>query len=84
MKYRTQRAMRLGTWKYLRIEDHEYLFDLSADERERASRAVDEPQRLADMRATYRAWEQQMPGIPPDADFDLVTSESDMPGAHLR
>ena len=84
MKYRTQQSLRLGHWKYLRIEGHEYLFDLSADERERANRAVDEPQRVADMRATYRAWEQQMPGIPPDADFDLVTTESDMPGAHLR
>ena len=84
MKYRTQQAMRLGNWKYLRIGDHEYLFDLSVDERERANRAVDEPERLADMRDIYRAWERQMPGIPPDAEFDLVTSESDMPGAHLR
>ena len=84
MKYRSQKAMRLGAWKYLRIQDHEYLFDLSKDERERASRAVAEPQRMETMRAAYQAWEATMPNIPDDADYDLVTSEEDMPGAHLH
>ena len=84
MKYRDQHAMREGAWKYLRIESLEYLFDLSADERERANRAVHEPARLAAMREAYAAWYASLPAVPPDADYDLVVSESDMPGAHLR
>ncbi|MGO4395849.1 sulfatase/phosphatase domain-containing protein [Variovorax sp. M-6] len=84
MKYRAQEAVRVGTWKYLRIEDNEYLFDLADDERERANRAVDEPARLDAMRSAYRKWVSTVPAIPEDADYDLVTSERDMPGAHLR
>jgi arylsulfatase A-like enzyme len=84
MKYRNQHAMRAGSWKYLCIEGREYLFNLAEDERERANRVVDEPGRLADLRARYRLWYEGMPAIPEDADFDLVVSERDMPGAHLR
>lgn len=84
MKYRDQHAVREGAWKYLRIEGLEYLFDLSADERERANRAAHEPDRLARLRAAYEAWHAGMPPIPPDADHDLVVTERDMPGAHLR
>ena len=84
MKYRAQEAMRIGSWKYLRIEDNEYLFDLADDERERANRAVDEPARLEAMRSAYRKWLSTVPAIPEDADYDLVTGERDMPGAHLR
>jgi arylsulfatase A-like enzyme len=84
MKYRDQHAMREGNWKYLRIEGLEYLFDLTADERERANRAAFEPERLAAMRNAYEEWYASMPPVPPDADYDLVVSEHDMPGAHLR
>ena len=45
MSHRQQRALRDGDWKYLSVDGHEYLFDLSADERERANRAGDEPAR---------------------------------------
>ena len=37
MNHRGQRALRDGDWKYLRVDGHDYLFDLSADERERAN-----------------------------------------------
>lgn len=84
MKYRDQHAMRQGAWKYLRIEGLEYLFDLSRDERERANRAVDEPARLSQMRQAYADWYASLPAVPPDADYDLVVTERDMPGAHLR
>ena len=83
MKYRDQAAMREGPWKYLRIGPHEYLFDLSRDERERANRAAREPDRLAAMRSAFARWEATMPPVPPDADFDLRITEQDMPGAHL-
>jgi hypothetical protein len=37
MNHRGQRALRDGDWKYLEVDGHEYLFDLPADERERAN-----------------------------------------------
>ena len=83
MKYRDQHAVRIGRWKYLRIGEFEYLFDLGRDERERANRAAHEPQRLAAMRQAYADWAASMPPIPPDADYDLRITERDMPGAHL-
>ena len=46
MKYRNQRAMRSGEWKYLSIEGDEFLFNLAVDERERANYARREPARL--------------------------------------
>jgi len=84
MKYRDQRAMRHGRWKYLRIENLDYLFDLSADERERANRAVDEPERMTAMRSACEAWYDSMPPIPAGASYHLVVTERDMPGTYLR
>jgi arylsulfatase A-like enzyme len=47
MNHRGQRALRDGDWKYLRVDGHDYLFNIPADERERANMAAQEPQRLA-------------------------------------
>lgn len=55
-----QAAVRDGDWKYLRLGGKEHLFDLSADVRERADRAADEPQRLAMLRDAYAAWNSGM------------------------
>jgi arylsulfatase A-like enzyme len=79
MKHRDQRALRDGDWKYLKVDAHEYLFDLSADERERANRAAREPQRLAAMRADWEAWNATMPPIPPEAVVSLGYGARDMP-----
>ncbi len=81
MAYRKQRALLSGSgqWKYLRIEDNDYLFDLSRDERERANQATREPARLAAMRAEWEAWAATMPGIPADAKVSLVFGEAQMP-----
>ena len=46
MNHRGQRAMRLGRWKYLRVDGHDYLFDISADARERANLAKREPEQI--------------------------------------
>ena len=43
MNHRGQRALRDGDWKYLRVDGHDYLFDLPADERERANLGQREP-----------------------------------------
>jgi arylsulfatase A-like enzyme len=79
MKHRGQRAMRSGDWKYLRVDGVDYLFDLSADARERANRAAREPQRLAAMREAWEAWDATMPAVPAEAKVSLGYSTRDMP-----
>lgn len=79
MNHRGQRAFRCGDWKYLRVDAHDYLFDIPADERERANRAKREPARLAAMRERWEAWNATMPPIPEDATISLGYSYADMP-----
>ncbi len=79
MKHRGQRAMRDGRWKYLQVDGIEYLFDIDADERERANRASLEPERLVSMRTAWLAWNDTMPAIPDDAKVSLGYSVKDMP-----
>jgi len=78
MKYRSQRAVRSGDWKYLATDDGEFLFDLSQDQRERANLAKREPQRLAAMRAKYEAWERSIPALPPDAAYSIPYTRADL------
>ena len=79
MLHRSQRAYRQGDWKYLRVDGHEYLFNIPADERERANHAPREPQRLAAMRSAWEAWNTTMPPIPGDATVSLGYGAKDMP-----
>jgi arylsulfatase A-like enzyme len=79
MNHRNQRAHRSGNWKYLKVDEHEYLFNIPADERERANLASREPERLAQMRAAWEAWAATMPGIPADATVSLGFGVKDMP-----
>ena len=79
MKHRQQRALREGNWKYLKVDDHEYLFDISADERERANLARRHPERLERMRERWLEWNATMPPIPDDAAVSLGYSVKDMP-----
>ncbi len=77
MLFRNQKAMRSGSWKYLSVEDGEFLFDLSKDERERANYAKREPKRLAEMRARYLAWEESLPKHP-DATYSVPATKADL------
>ena len=79
MKHRGQRAMRDGDWKYLRVDGHDYLFDLPQDERERANKAGREPQRLSSMRDAWEEWNATMPAIPEDARVYPGFGAQDMP-----
>jgi len=79
MKHRGQRALRDGDWKYLRVDGQDYLFDLPADERERANLAGRQPERLASLRAAWEAWDSSMPPIPADATVSLGYTDKDMP-----
>ncbi len=74
-----QRALRRGRWRYPRLDGHGYLFDLSADARERANCGKLEPGRLAAMRADWGAWNATMPPIPDDATVSLGYGAADMP-----
>lgn len=53
-----------------------YLFDLSADERERANLGERQSERLTEMR---QAWNASMPAIPEDASVSLGYSAKNMP-----
>ena len=79
MKHRGQRALRHGRWKYLRVDGHDYLFDIQADARERANLGGADPERLAAMRADWEAWNDAMPAVPEDATVSLGYSAKDMP-----
>jgi arylsulfatase A-like enzyme len=79
MNHRGQRALRDGRWKYLRVDGHDYLFDIEADERERANRGPYDSERLSRMRTQWEAWNATMPPIPDDASISLGYSVKDMP-----
>ena len=79
MKHRSQRALRAGRWKYLKVDEHEYLFDLEADARERANLSAREPARFAALRERWSAWDATMPPIPDDATVSLVYTAANMP-----
>lgn len=78
MKFRNQRALRSGNWKYLSIEGDEFLFDLSRDTRERANLAKREPGTFADMKQRYSVWDASLPPIPEDANVPLVFGPADL------
>jgi arylsulfatase A-like enzyme len=79
MKHRDQRALREGKWKYLAIGPNEYLFDLEADERERANLAARQPERLAALRGRHDEWNAGMPPAPEEARVSLIYTDKDMP-----
>jgi arylsulfatase A-like enzyme len=78
MKFRDQKAVRSGNWKYLAIEGNEFLFDLSRDSRERANMKHREPGRFDQLRADYAAWEASVPPIPADAKASLVYTAAEI------
>jgi arylsulfatase A-like enzyme len=79
MLHRGQRALRQGDWKYLRVDGHDYLFNLRDDERERANRAPREAERLAQMQQQWLDWNAAFPAVPDDAKVSLVSGPGDMP-----
>lgn len=64
-KTNTQRAMRDGDWKYLKIRDNEYLFNVVEDPRERANLKERQRATFARLTAEWAAWNAAMlPEIP--------------------
>jgi len=69
-RFRTgdQAATRDGDWKYLRVRDQEFLFDLRRDPRERANLKQRESGTFERLRAEYAAWNAMMLPYPVPAE----------------
>ncbi|MFO1268869.1 MAG: hypothetical protein U1F67_20215 [Rubrivivax sp.] len=77
--HRRQAALRRARMKYLRVDGHEYLFDVVADPRERANLAMRRPDVLASLREAWAAWDGTLPAVPRDAQVLLGFTEADLP-----
>ena len=78
-KAQTQRAVRQGDWKYLQINDNEFLFNVVDDPRERANLKHRHPEVFQGLRQAWEAWNgTQLPitdevrthGVTPDIQAD--------------
>ena len=57
---KNQMAARRGDLKYLSINDNEFLFDVSKDPLERANLKARMPERFAELKAAWEAWDAGM------------------------
>jgi arylsulfatase A-like enzyme len=64
MANRSQRAVRRGDWKYLKVSDKEYLFDIGYDPRERGNMARKRPDLLNELRLLWEDWNRGMLPVP--------------------
>ncbi|KQO20239.1 sulfatase [Acidovorax sp. Leaf78] len=74
-KAQAQRAVRDGNWKYLKVNDNEFLFDVAADERERANLRDLEPEVFARLKTQWAAWDAQFLPITEDVYTHGVTPD---------
>jgi len=65
-KANQQRAVRSGDWKYLKIADNEFLFDVVADQHERANLAEKNPDVFAKLKQQWEGWNASMLPITDD------------------
>ena len=64
MGNRHQRAVRRDHWKYLKVAEREFLFDLAYDPRERSNFARKEPALLDELRGLWEIWNREMLPLP--------------------
>jgi arylsulfatase A-like enzyme len=67
MRNRYQRAVRRAGWKYLKVAEREFLFDIEYDPRERGDLSKKQPGLLDELRALWEAWDRDMLPLPEDA-----------------
>jgi arylsulfatase A-like enzyme len=60
MKWMSQEACRHGKWKYLRIGEHSFLFDLETDPLERANLKHRHPDLFQSLETRFRQWDAAM------------------------
>lgn len=65
-----QRACRRGDWKYLKIRDQEFLFDVAHDPLERANLKLRQPDRFAALKRAWEAWNATMLPLDPASNTD--------------
>lgn len=76
-----QAAVRQGEWKYLKIRDREFLFNLARDERERANLKDAEPGRFAALKQAFLEWNGTMlPYLPSTGSHNI---SSDWPDHYI-
>ncbi|HSC67537.1 MAG TPA: sulfatase-like hydrolase/transferase [Cellvibrio sp.] len=71
-KGNSQRAIRAGDWKYLKIAGNEFLFNLAEDVRERANYATRNPEIFSQLKQQWDAWDKTMLAIPQEASTHVV------------
>jgi arylsulfatase A-like enzyme len=59
-RYRNQWVARKGDWKYLKIENNEYLFNLKDDLQEQNNLIEREPAKLEELKLLLKQWETEM------------------------
>lgn len=62
-----QQACRLGDWKYLKIRNNSFLFNLAVDPLERANLKEREPGRFARLQQAWREWDATMLPLDPSS-----------------
>ncbi|MBC3916985.1 sulfatase-like hydrolase/transferase [Undibacterium sp. CY18W] len=75
-KANQQKAVRSGDWKYLKIADNEFLFDVVHDPRERANLAQKHPQVFAKLKQDWENWNAQMLPITKDVKTHAVDGKA--------
>jgi arylsulfatase A-like enzyme len=75
-RYKTnaQRALRDGDYKYLKIRDNSFLFDVVADPRERANLWDRQPDLAKNLVAEWQAWNATMLPEIPDSAAEMYTA----------
>jgi arylsulfatase A-like enzyme len=74
-KANKQRAVRSGDWKYLKIADNEFLFDVVVDQHERANLAGKHPEIFAKLKKQWESWNEAMLPITADVKTHAVTGK---------
>jgi arylsulfatase A-like enzyme len=60
-----QQACRMGDWKYLKILENSFLFNVVEDPMERANMKERMPEKMAQVKAAYDSWDAQMLPLDP-------------------
>lgn len=81
-KANRQRAVRAGDWKYLKIADNEFLFNLAEDQRERANLAQKNPDIFAKLKQQWTEWDATM--LPITADVRTYKVDGKVQADHYR
>lgn len=75
-KGNSQRAIRSGDWKYLKIANNEFLFNLKEDVRERANYAETNPDVFKQLKARWDEWNGTMLALSETSSTHVVDGKS--------